>query len=125
VLDARSPASLVVQALSRPFDEVIADRGYDDGQRGNRQEQGSSVRDRVLPPVKDVAQVQDAEESEDNQELPQEDAIGDAAQEPHDAISEEHPKQRLISWPERSGGDQGGSDERVHERLRLGLPEAR
>jgi len=68
--------------------------------------------------------MQDAKEGEDDQELPQEDAIRDPAQEAHDGISEEHPEQRLVGWPERSGGDQDSSDNRIHDRLSLGLPEA-
>jgi arabinofuranan 3-O-arabinosyltransferase len=69
------------EAPRRALDQVVARDRDEGGARSDRQDDARHLRSGVGPPVEGSLQVQDSEEGVSDEELPEEDAVGDLASE--------------------------------------------
>ncbi len=98
----------VGQAEEGLLDEVVGDRGDRDGEQGDRREGGEEaaaerhVAGQVVPADRDG-------------DLPEEEAVRDSPEEPHDAVAEDRRRGRVARRRQGRRGDEEGGDQAVQQ----------
>ena len=100
----------------RPFEEVERGGGDHDGQPGDDRELHEEVAREGLVAGEVVPADRDGH-------LPEEDAVGDAAEEPHDPVAENGSDDRRVGGGEGDRGDGERGDQAVQEDPELGGPD--
>jgi arabinofuranan 3-O-arabinosyltransferase len=106
--DRRGLPSPRSQPEDRLLDVVERDRRDADGQHGHHRE----LREKVTAEGRVADEVAPAEQ---HRHLPEEDSVGDAAQEPHDPVAENGSHDGLVGGGESHRGDGEGGDQAVQQ----------